>query len=89
MAHGIMNTDVTLLGTGLKLKAGTIVRLLAATNIPNGRGMWFAAPVEDRDDWHGGDEDSILLDEGDCRVLACCEFCVDRDGCDTEYDWEC
>ena len=84
-----MNTTVKLTGTGLVLKAGTIVQLTAATNIPNVRGRWFAAPVEDRDDWLGGAEDSIFLYEEDCTVFTRCEFCVDREDCDVDNDWEC
>jgi len=67
---GTMVTDVRLLGTGLTLKAGTTVKLTAATNLPYVPVGWFAAPLDDRDDWLGGEDDSILLDHEDVTDLV-------------------
>jgi hypothetical protein len=66
---GTMRTGVHMLGTALVLKAGTTVNLTAATNLPYVPVGWFAAPAEDRDDWHGGEDDSILLDYRDLDNL--------------------
>lgn len=66
---GIMRTDVKLLGTDLVLKAGTTVDLTAATNLPYVPVGWFATPVDDRDDWFGGEDSSILLDHDDVTNL--------------------
>jgi len=66
---GTMVNTVKLLGTGLVLKAGTIVELTAATNLPYVPIGWFAAPLDDRDDWLGGEDHSILIEHSDVTNL--------------------
>lgn len=55
-----MLVDVFLLGTECKLRKGQEIRLVPATNLPDGWGKWFASPanVKDRNRW--GDA-SILV----------------------------
>jgi hypothetical protein len=68
MITGVMNVPVKLTGTGLALKAGTIVKLTPATNVPVTSGVWFASPLTPDAGWLGGDEDSILINSADVAV---------------------
>ena len=67
MRRGTMKHDVHLLSTSLKLQAGQVVKLIRATNIPQGGLMYYARPADgvwsdgvDHDDQH-----AILIDEKD------------------------
>lgn len=68
MKTGVMNETIKLLGTGLVLKAGTIVKLTPASNVPRLSGLWFASPLTPDADWLGSDDDSILLGGDDVTV---------------------
>lgn len=67
---GTMLQDVKLASTPLKLHKGMRVALTFPRNQPNPQGKWFARPLDGI--WPDGiersDEDSILLDPGDCTV---------------------
>lgn len=60
--RGKMNVSVELLGTGLKLSKGEFVRLVPATNIPNGLTKWYASSI------HWDHDNSILIDAMDVTV---------------------
>mgnify|MGYP001561255173 CR=1 FL=1 len=62
--YGVMNDTVKLLGSSLVLHAGEIVELTAPTNLPKtDKVQWFAKPRYPRQDWLGGEDDSILIDD--------------------------
>jgi hypothetical protein len=56
----IMLEGVSLASTSLKLAKGQHVRMTRAVNLPDNKGKWFAAPVDNS--WGGY---GILLDEKD------------------------
>ena len=64
--RGIMQTDVKLTGTDLKLIKGQLVDLTPATNIPDGEDRYYAQPTY-LNSWGSS---SILLDRGDVEVCA-------------------
>lgn len=64
MLTGTMKNIVGLAGVpGMRLEQGQRVRLVEATNLPDGIGAYFAAPLDGR--WSDGversDDDSILV----------------------------
>ena len=67
--YGISKLRFELLGTGLFLNKGERVKLIRATNIPDGENQYFASPAKKRKDWLGNGLNSILLDLEDF------EFC--------------
>jgi len=72
MKTGIMQADVELLGTSLSLQKGQRVRLTEATNLPPGRGKWFAAPLDGKwaDGIDHGPDDSILISAAEVDELS-------------------
>lgn len=57
-----MKVAADLLGTGLRLEAGEIVKLTPATNIPNGKTKWFARSI------HWKHDGSILIEASEVTL---------------------
>ncbi len=64
-----MNTDVYLVGTGLKLRKGQLVDIWEASNLP--QGGYFARPADGRwsDRITRNSEDSIHVTENDIELI--------------------